>query len=210
MKITRLHIPMLVLLTLWNHATFGMSSSLKATYDTAFKRDARLQAVCREYSEINSYAQKISSAALQQTPQGKTYFDAPNYEKYLYYNPTIPWQALFMANSRMIYRIENQIKIRNHEGQTISETPSEQFKHLQRATIYCETARQLLKCKRVQNPKMIYANIPALKRLAKEEYHKAYDNNDREALNTALHTARHRWNECTCIAFYAASPFGNF
>ena len=182
---------MLALLALSTQPAFGMMSPTRAP--NVLDRDTILQKLNREDAQVDDAAQKLCMTALQKTPRGTIYFNLTRYEKHLDHNPDIPWQALFMANAQMIRDLTQQ----PHANDEIDDA----VKHVRRATIYCETARELLKRALEGNPAS--ANIPALKTLAKHEYGEAYKDQPKKLAN-ALHIAYHRWNECTCKEFYTA------
>jgi|GEM_PF-5020763 hypothetical protein len=182
---------MLALLALSTQPALGMMSPTRA--QNVLDRDTILQELNREDAQVDNAAKELCKTALQETSRGTIYFNLPRYEKHLDHNPNIPWQALFMANAQMIRTLTQQPHANDEKDDAV--------KHMRCATIYCETARELLKRTLEGNP--AGANIPALKNLAKHEYEEAYKDQP-EKFSNAFHIAQHRWNECTCNKLYTA------
>lgn len=171
---------------------------------TNVNRDARLALLNSvPDNQLEEAASGLCNASLQKTYQGRTFFHLPRYEKYLNAHSNLPWQALFLANKKMIDAIENQQKTIYAKGVALIEALPLKFIHLQRAMIYCETARELLKRQHENNSAQ--ASIKAIQKMALDEYKKAYQS-ERVKGKIARHLALHRWNMCPCNKYYT-SPF---
>lgn len=200
MQNNQFYVSILALLALSTQPAFGMMSPVRA--QNVLDQDAIIEQLDRYDAAVEAAAQNICSVALQKNLQGRISFSSPRYENHLDRNPKIPWQALFMANAKMIETIETQQKLSYHQGILLMDSPHAQFKHIQRATIYCETARELLKRKKANDP--VNASITSLKEWTQYEYKGAYKYEPAK-LRNALHVARHRWNECFCNELYTPS-----
>lgn len=200
MKTNQFYAAILALLAFSTQPTFGMMSPTRAY--NVLNRDAIIEQLDKDDAAVEAAAQNICIVALQKNLQGRISFSIPRYERHLDRNSQIPWQALFMANAKMIATIENQSQLSYHQGILLANIPHAQFKHIQRGAIYCETARELLKRKEANDP--ANANIASLKKMAADEYIKAYKYEPAK-LRNALHVAQHRWNECFCNELYTPS-----
>jgi hypothetical protein len=200
MKNNQYYVLFLALLAFSAQPTFGMESP-KARLQDGLDRNTILEQLqlSQDDAKIEFYADAICNAALQKTGRGRIYFHVPYYERYLNSNPEIPWQALFMANASMIETITTQRTTATHQGRTLFEIPPAQFKHLQQAVIYCETAREFLKRQNENNPGLV--SIAALKKFTFDTYEKAY-RHEPTKLRSAQHVAQHRWGNCSCSALF--------
>lgn len=169
-----------------------------------FYHDKNLNKIMGEHCDLEKIersATELCNTVLQETWRGRIFFNPIRYEQYLNDNPRTPWQALFIANAKMIEIITQQRKTTLHCGHNLIDIPSEQFKHRQCGIIYCETARELSKRAQEHNPAM--ACIGALKILTAKEYQQAY-RYEPSRLQKTLHIALHRWNDCNCNNLYTA------
>lgn len=142
--------------------------------------------------EISKQVSTICTESIAQTERGRHFFHIPHYEYYLDNTPNISLEALLNTPESIISRLTTAAKKEPTPSQEIS-----RFIARQKAIIYCETTRELLK-RNLEKPGSVSpAEIAKFKKLSLESYASSYGERT-AAYYSAAHIARHRWNECFC------------